>query len=316
MPQVPRREVERLKHSWGSPAMSEQEASDSMRPKKTSPTTPTAGDREGVSSPEPSDPADGDYTEGNPDRKKVRSERGSSKNKPRGGRILKKSATKQPFDAKLGPDQHGTDLKNLRTEDEFWVQEHEKELKAAKAELNMKLKEEENATAIVKADLRRAKTEYEAEMRDLNLRFEEQETNIKNSQETISRLIKKAGPAALPDNIVYSKLEMIESSWRPFAKRWALASLSGLDPTINRHVIGIGAVNADPENIARLVRKFQRIPAAPRILLNTLVAHFIHKEIFDRPFFNLVPKIRECFESALDMIKKGERCILYVFFFF
>ena len=235
-----------------------------MRP-KTSPMTPTAGDREEVSSPEPSNPTDSDYTGENSGRKKGKSQRRSSKKKPRGGRALKKSAAERPFDAKLEPDQHGTD--------------------------------------------------YEAEIHGLNLRLEEQETNIKNSQETISRLIKKADPVALPDNIVYSKLEMIESSWRPFAKKWALASLSGLDPSLNRHVIGIGAVNADSENIARLVRRFQRIPAAPSILLNTLIAHFIHKEIFDRPFFNLIPKIRECFESALDMIKKGEHRILYVTFF-
>lgn len=136
---------------------------------------------------------------------------------------------------------------------------------------------------------------------DLEERLADQESVVREAQESAFALMASKISIAENDDKIYSKLRMIRMQWKNFAKKWASKSMT--DIPNKEHVSIRRMVNTwvapDEYQSHDGIWATENDRKAPSILLNTVLAHFISSNIIRKPF-----------TSAYNL-KGGTKTVLY-----
>jgi hypothetical protein len=156
---------------------------------------------------------------------------------------------------------------------------------------------------------------------NLQHQIEDQDSAVRKAQESVFAVMATTGPRAEDDDIVRGKLKIVTSQWKPFAKAWAIRSVSEIkDEATPEWKIFADLVVPDEVNARDGIWEPENDAKAPSILLNAELARFIDKEIIRQPFIAIkgltVPQQKgsidlstepSTFQTIYERTKKGKK---------
>ena len=127
---------------------------------------------------------------------------------------------------------------------------------------------------------------------ELEKRLAEQESVVRNAQESAFALMASNVSVAENDDKICSKLRMLRMQWKNFAKTWASKSLAHIRD--EKYILVRKMIDAwvasDEDHSHDGIWANDNDRKAPSILLNAILGHFISGNIIRKPFaavFNL-----------------------------